>query len=46
MSASTYKDKGNKHLQAGEFDLAIEAYSQAIRVYGKCGKTRKNCGKN
>ena len=32
MSASEFKDKGNKHLQAGEFDEAIAAYSEAISI--------------
>lgn len=32
MSAAVFKDQGNKHLQAGEFDLAIEAYSKAIEL--------------
>lgn len=32
MSASSFKDIGNKHLQSGEFDLAIEAYSKAIEI--------------
>ena len=32
MSAASFKDTGNKHLQAGEFDQAIEAYTQAINI--------------
>ena len=34
MSAVSFKDTGNKHLQAGEFDQAIEAYSRAINLDG------------
>lgn len=26
------KDEGNKHFQAGEFDKAVECYSDAIKV--------------
>lgn len=32
MSANSFKETGNKHLQAGEYDLAIEAYSKAIEL--------------
>ena len=32
MSATEFKDIGNKHLQAGEFDKAIEAYTKAIEL--------------
>lgn len=32
MSAATFKEAGNKALQAGKFDEAIEAYSQAIAI--------------
>eukprot|EP00595_Chromulina_sp_UTEXLB2642_P000360 CAMPEP_0196761234 /NCGR_PEP_ID=MMETSP1095-20130614/397_1 /TAXON_ID=96789 ORGANISM="Chromulina nebulosa, Strain UTEXLB2642" /NCGR_SAMPLE_ID=MMETSP1095 /ASSEMBLY_ACC=CAM_ASM_000446 /LENGTH=561 /DNA_ID=CAMNT_0042110499 /DNA_START=16 /DNA_END=1701 /DNA_ORIENTATION=- len=32
MSASSFKDQGNKHLQAGEYDLAVEAYTKAISI--------------
>lgn len=31
-TASEYKDIGNKHLQAGEFDSAIDAYTKAIEL--------------
>lgn len=34
MSAAEFKDIGNKHLQAGEFDLAIENYTKAIELDG------------
>jgi len=32
MSAATFKEKGNKHLQAQEFDEAIAAYTEAINL--------------
>ena len=32
MSAASFKEKGNKHLQKEEYDEAIEAYSQAIAL--------------
>ena len=32
MSASSFKDAGNQHLQAKQYDQAIESYSQAIRI--------------
>lgn len=32
MSAAEFKDIGNKHLQAKEFDQAIEAYTKAIEI--------------
>jgi stress-induced-phosphoprotein 1 len=32
MSASEYKEKGDKHLKAREFDAAIEAYTNAIAI--------------
>lgn len=32
MQASDYKAQGNKHLQAKEFDQAIESYSKAIEL--------------
>jgi stress-induced-phosphoprotein 1 len=32
MSASSYKDIGNKHLQAGQFEDAIKAYTEAINI--------------
>lgn len=32
MSAIEFKNKGNTHLQNGEYDLAIEAYSKAIEL--------------
>lgn len=32
MSAAEFKEVGNKHLQAKEFDKAIEAYTQAIAL--------------
>ncbi len=32
MSAAEYKDQGNKHLQAKEFDAAIACYSKAIEI--------------
>lgn len=32
MSAAEYKAKGDNHLKAKEFDLAIEAYSKAIEL--------------
>lgn len=32
MSASSFKDIGNQHLQAKQYDQAIEAYSEAIRI--------------
>jgi len=32
MSAADFKAKGNKHLQAKEFDEAIQAYTEAINI--------------
>jgi stress-induced-phosphoprotein 1 len=32
MSAVEFKDKGNKHLQAKQYDEAIDAYTQAIAL--------------
>ena len=32
MSAQSFKEAGNKHLQAGDFDAAIESYSKAIEL--------------
>ena len=32
MSAAAFKEKGNKHLQAQEFDEAIAAYTEAINL--------------
>jgi len=32
MSAAEFKDAGNKALQAGNFDAAIEAYTKAIEI--------------
>ena len=32
MSASSFKDQGNKFLQAGDYDSAIAAYTQAIAI--------------
>ena len=32
MSAAEFKDKGNAHLKAYEFDQAIECYSKAIEL--------------
>lgn len=34
MSAASFKDIGNKHLQAGEFDQAIDNYTKAIELDG------------
>jgi predicted TPR repeat methyltransferase len=31
-TAAEFKDIGNKHLQAKEFDLAIDAYTKAIEL--------------
>jgi len=33
--AAAFKEKGNKHLQAGEFDEAIAAYTEAINLSPK-----------
>lgn len=30
MSAAQFKEKGNKHLQAQEFDEAISAYTEVL----------------
>lgn len=32
MSAASFKDQGNKYLQAGSFDEAIESYTKAIEI--------------
>ncbi len=32
MSAASFKDAGNKFLQAGQFDEAINAYTEAINI--------------
>lgn len=32
MSAAEFKDIGNKHLQAGEYDKAIESYTKAVEL--------------
>lgn len=32
MSAAAFKEAGNKHLQAKQFDEAIQAYSEAIKI--------------
>lgn len=32
MSAVEFKDRGNQHLQKGEYDQAIEAYTKAIEI--------------
>ena len=50
MSAAAFKEKGNKHLQAQEFDEAIAAYTEAINLdpkdhvfFSNRSKTCFNC---